>query len=96
MQLKFKSKPRITLGLQKSVSAKHKLLTNFIHKKDPLLNEECHTNYKKCRSLLSTLMKFAPNFLYNLNKLATVFFSFFFLKKEQLKISIVQYLLFAV
>ena len=29
-KLKFKSKPWITLGLQKSVSVKNKLLTNFI------------------------------------------------------------------
>ena len=56
-KLKFKSKPWITLGLQKSISVKNKLLTNFINKKDPILKEECHTNYKKCRNLLSTLMK---------------------------------------
>ena len=36
---------------------KNKLLTNFINKKDPILKEECHTNYKKYRNLLSTLMK---------------------------------------
>ena len=56
-KLKFKSKPWITLGLQKSISVKNKLLTNFINKKDPILKEECHTNYKKYRNLLSTLMK---------------------------------------
>ena len=33
-KLKFKSKPWITLGLQKSMSVKNKLLTNFINKKD--------------------------------------------------------------
>ena len=33
--LKFKSKPWITLGLRKSISVKNKLLTNFINKKDP-------------------------------------------------------------
>ena len=48
-KLKFKSKPWITLGLQKSISVKNKLLTNFINKKDPILKEECHTNYKKYR-----------------------------------------------
>ena len=47
----------LTLGLQKLVSVKNKLLTNFINKKDPILKEECHTNYKKYRNLLSTLMK---------------------------------------
>ena len=36
--LKFKSKPWITLGLQKSIFVKNKLLTNFI-KKDPILKE---------------------------------------------------------
>ena len=53
-KLKFTSKPWITLGLQKSISV---LLTNFINKKDPILNEECHTNYKKYRNILPTLMK---------------------------------------
>ena len=38
-------KPWITLGLQKSISVKNKLLKNF------------NTNSKKCRILLSTLMK---------------------------------------
>ena len=56
-QLKFKSKPWITLGLQKSISAKNKLLKNFINKKDPVLKEEFHTKYKIYRNLLSTLMK---------------------------------------
>ena len=56
-KLKFKSKPWISLGLQKSVSVKNKLLTNFINKKDPALKEEFHTKYKKYRNLLSTLMK---------------------------------------
>ena len=54
---KFMSKPWITLGLQKSISAQSKLLTNFINKKDAVLKEEFHTKYKKCRNLLSTLMK---------------------------------------
>ena len=56
-KLKFKSKPWLTLGLQKSVSAKNKLLTNFINKKDPILKKEFHTNYKNYRNLLSTFMK---------------------------------------
>ena len=56
-KLKFKSKPWINLGLQKSISVKNKLLANFINKKDPILKEEFHTNYKKYRNLLSTLMK---------------------------------------
>ena len=56
-KLKFKSKPWITLGLQKSISAKNKLLTNFINKKAPTLKEGFHTKCKKYRNLLSTLMK---------------------------------------
>ena len=52
-RLKFKSKPWITLGLQKSISVKSKLLANFINKKEPILKEEFHTNYKKYRNLLS-------------------------------------------
>ena len=56
-KLKFRSKPWITLGLQKSIPAKNKLLKNFINKKDPVLKEEFHTKYKIYRNLLSTLMK---------------------------------------
>ena len=56
-KMKFKSKPWMTLGLQKSMSVKNKLLKNFINKKDPILKQEFHTNYKKYRNLLSTLMK---------------------------------------
>ena len=56
-KLKFKPKPWITLGLQKLISVKNKLLTNFINKKDPILKEEYHTNYRKYRNLLSIFMK---------------------------------------
>ena len=42
-KLKFKSKPWITLGLQKSKSVKYKLLTNFINKKNSILKQEFHT-----------------------------------------------------
>ena len=41
-KLKFKSNPWITLGLQKSISVKNKLLTNFVHKKDPALKGISH------------------------------------------------------
>ena len=67
-KLKFKSKPWITLGLQKSISVKNKLLTNFINKKDPILKEEFHTNYKKYRNLLSTLMKKSKQAYYDILK----------------------------
>ena len=50
--LKFKYKPWITLGLQKSI-----LLTNFFNKKDPIPKKEFHTNYKKHINLLSSLME---------------------------------------
>ena len=56
-KLKFKSKPWIPLDLQKSVSVKNKLLTNFINKKEPILKKEFHTKYEKYRNLLSTLTK---------------------------------------
>ena len=46
-KMKFKSKPWITLVLQKSISVKNKLLRNFINKKDPMLKEEFHNSYKK-------------------------------------------------
>ena len=41
-KLKFKSKLWITFGLQKSVSVKNKLLTNFINKKDLILKGILH------------------------------------------------------
>ena len=56
-KMKFKSKPWITLGLQKSIFVKNKLLKIFINKKDPVLTQEFYTNYKKYRNVLFTLMK---------------------------------------
>ena len=44
---------------------KNKLLTNFINKKDPILKEECHPNYKKYRNLLSTFMKKSKQAFYD-------------------------------
>ena len=46
-KMKFKSKPWITLGLQKSISVKNKLFKKFINKMDPILKEEFRINYKK-------------------------------------------------
>ena len=54
-KMKFKSKPWITLGLQKSIYVKNKLLKKFINKKDPIIKEEFQINCKKYRNLLSTL-----------------------------------------
>ena len=39
---KFKTKLWITIGIQKSISVKNKLLKIFINKKDPKLIAECH------------------------------------------------------
>ena len=56
-QLKFKTKPRITPGLQKSISVKNNLLTKFIKLKEPTLKNEAHTKYKLYRNMLATLLK---------------------------------------
>ena len=53
-KLKFKSKPWITL--QKSISVKNKLLTNYINDKDPILKEEFHTKYKIYRRKANKLI----------------------------------------
>ena len=54
--LKFKAKPWITFGIQKSISIKRKLLNKFISKKDPQVKAKFHEKYKTYRYLLSTLM----------------------------------------
>ena len=46
--MKFKAKPWITLGLQKSISVKNKLLKHFISNKDPILKEEFQKNIETC------------------------------------------------
>ena len=56
-KMKSMSKPCVTLGLQKSISVKNKLLKNFINKNNSVLKEEFHTNYKKYSNLLTTFMK---------------------------------------
>ena len=63
--MKFKSKPSITLGLQKSISVKNKLLKYFINNKDPILKQELHTNYKKYRNLFFTVMKKSKQVYYD-------------------------------
>ena len=47
------------------IIVKNKLLTNFINKKDPILKEEFHTNYKKYRNLLSALIKKSKQYYYD-------------------------------
>ena len=56
-KLKFKTKPWITPGLQKSISVKSKLLKKFIKLKEPTLKNEAHTKYKLYRNMLATLLK---------------------------------------
>ena len=56
-RLKFKTKPWITLGIQKSITLKNKLLKRFINKKDPQIKAEFHEKHKKYRNLPSTLFK---------------------------------------
>ena len=63
-KLKFKTKPWITFGIQKSISIKNKLLKKFINKKDPQIKAECHEKYKKYRNLLSTLLKESKQIYY--------------------------------
>ena len=64
-KLKFKPKPLLNIGLQKSISVKNKLLKSFINKKDLILKGKYHTNYKKYRTLLSMLMKKSKQAYYN-------------------------------
>ena len=56
-KLRFKNKPWITSGIQKSIYIKNKLLKKFINKKDPQSKAIFHEQYKTYRNLLSTLMK---------------------------------------
>ena len=68
-KLKFKTKPWITPGLQKSISVKNKLLTKFIKLKEPTFKNEAHTKHKLYRNILATLLKRSKH---------TYFLSFFF------------------
>ena len=64
-KLRFKSKPWITLGLQKSTSVKNKSLIKFINTKHPILKEETHIEYKNYKKMLCTLMKKSKQAHYN-------------------------------
>ena len=74
-KLKFRNKPWITLGLQKSISIKNHLLTKYIKLKDVTFKNEAQIKYKQYRYLLSTLKKerqksyFTNYFQNNLNDL---------------------------
>ena len=54
---KFKTKPWITTALQKSISIKNKLFSDFINKKGLTLKTELHIKCKSYRKMLSTLME---------------------------------------
>ena len=56
-KLKFKTKPWITMALQKSISIKNKLFSDYINKKDLSQKTELHIKYKSYRNMLSTLLK---------------------------------------
>ena len=56
-KLKFKTKSWITMALQKSISIKDKLYSDYINKKDLSQKTELHFKYKSYRTMLSTLMK---------------------------------------
>ena len=56
-KLKFKTKPWITMALQKSISIKKKLFNDSINKKFLSQKTELHIEYKSYRNMLSTLMK---------------------------------------
>ena len=45
-KLKFKTKSRITTALQKSITIKNKLFSDFINKKDLTLKTELHIKHK--------------------------------------------------
>ena len=64
-KLIIKSKLWINLDFQKLISMTNKLLIYFIKKKDPILKEEFHINYKEYRKLLPTLMKECKQVYYN-------------------------------
>ena len=72
---RFRSKPWITLGLQKSISIKNSLFVKFIKSNDINQRNEMHIKYKQYRNLILTLLKrskclhFTKFFNDNLNNL---------------------------
>ena len=56
-KLKFKSRPWITSGIQKSISVRNTLSTKHIKLKDPLKKAEVYEKYRQYRNLISTLLK---------------------------------------
>ena len=56
-KLKFRSKPCITTGLQKSISVKNKFLTDFIKKKDLLKKQNFNCNTKPQKPIVNPFEK---------------------------------------
>ena len=77
-KLRFRSKPWIVLGLQKSISIKNSLFAKFIKSNDINQRNEMHIKYKQYRNLISTLLKrskclyFTKFFNDNLNNLKNI------------------------
>ena len=74
-KLRFRSKPWITLGLQKSISIKNSLFAKYIKSNDINQKNEIKIKFKQYRKLISTLLKrskrsyFTKFFNDNLNNL---------------------------
>ena len=64
-KLKFKTKPRITPALQKSISIKNNFLKKSITTKEPQVNKRYHKEYKDYRNMLSTILKQSKTNYYN-------------------------------
>ena len=64
-QLKFKNKPRLSKGLQKSIQIKNVFFKKYIRAKDEATKIKFHDKYKEYRNLLSTLMKKSKENYYN-------------------------------
>ena len=64
-KLKFKTKPWLTPGLQKSISINNNLLTKYIKMKDHDKKLELNKKYKNRRNLLSTLIKQSKHKYFN-------------------------------
>ena len=64
-KIKFKTKPWITLALQKSIFIKNKLPKKFITSKDPPVKQRYHKEYKDYRNMLSIILKQSNTNYYN-------------------------------
>ena len=70
-KLKFKEKPWISSGIQKSISIKNSIFKKYINKKCPHIKQELHQKYKNYRNIIATLMeKSKQNFFAKSHKVA--------------------------